>query len=80
MYMFVCVCVYVCICICIIMFVFVCVCVCVLQCLVQLGHNLVCSGGRDLCLWDRSGVLLDKFDRSSLTDTSQSRPHPLWVT
>jgi WD40 repeat protein len=39
-------------------------------CLTQLGHDLVCSGGHDLCLWDTNGALLDKFDRCTLPDTS----------
>ena len=42
-----------------------------LQCLIQLSHNLICSGGRDLCIWNRSGNLLDKFDRNQLQETSK---------
>ena len=48
------------------------------QCLTQLGHDLVCSGGHDLCLWDTNGALLDKFDRCTLPDTSQCMPLPLF--
>jgi WD40 repeat protein len=50
------------------------------RCLTQLNHNLICSGGRDLCIWDRNGVLLDRFDRSSLQETSQCTPVDLTVT
>ena len=49
----------------------VCVCVCVLQCLVQLSQDMVCSGGQDLCLWDRNAKLLSKYDRSTLEETSE---------
>ncbi len=41
------------------------------QCLVQLSHDMICSGGKDICLWDRNGRLLSKFDRSQLEESSE---------
>ena len=32
---------------------------------------MVCSGGKDICLWDRNGRLLSKYDRNQLEETSK---------
>lgn len=42
-----------------------------LQCLVQFNQDLICSGGSDLCLWDRKGKLFTKFCRKDLEEKSE---------
>ena len=45
----------------------------VVQCLAHLRHNMVCSGGKDLCLWDASTwKLLSKYDRSQISQMDAS--------
>ena len=43
-----------------------------LQCLVKFSSDLICSGGSDLCLWDRKGQVLSKFSRKNLEEKSRS--------
>lgn len=33
---------------------------------------MICSGGQDLCLWDRNGRLLSKYDRQNLEENSRN--------
>lgn len=33
-----------------------------------MGNDIVCSGGKDICLWDRNGKLLTRYERSGLAE------------
>ncbi len=42
------------------------------QCLVQLSHDMICSGGKDICLWDRNGRCSPSTTaRSQLEESSE---------
>lgn len=47
----------------------------VVMCLSQLSHEMVCSGGKDVCLWDRNGRLLSKYNRSLFAKEDSSMVH-----
>lgn len=40
------------------------------KCLAQLSQDMICSGGSDICLWNRSGRQLSRCDRSRLEENS----------
>ncbi|XP_064390795.1 WD repeat-containing protein 41-like isoform X2 [Halichondria panicea] len=46
------------------------------KCLLQMGNDIVCSGGKDICLWDRNGKLLTRYERSGLAE-DESDVHSL---
>ena len=40
---------------------------------------MICSGGQDLCLWDRNGRLLSKCDRQNLEENSKNSSSCLYA-